>query len=250
MGRNKGCLWIGTSGWVYKHWLGIFYPPKMPGSQQLPFYAEHFDSVEVNYSFYRLPPRSVFEGWREQSPQNFLFAVKASRYLTHIKKLKDPEEPLTRLMESATGLGDKLGPVLVQVPPRWHVDLERLQGFLQALRAYPGQQFTMEFRDRSWLVPEVSEMLKDAGVALCVEVRVNVPLDLTLTAPWTYVRVHGGQHGMGLTEEELVQWAGRIRAWREQGVDVYVYFNNDPEGWAIYNGRRLQELTSATVPSG
>src|SRR5919199_1461873 len=120
-------LQIGTSGWIYKHWMGIFYPPKLPSDQQLSFYTQHFPSVEVNFFFYRLPERSVFESWRSQTPPGFLFAVKGSRYLTHMKKLKDPQEPLSRLMERVEGLQEKLGPILFQFPHTWHLNLERLQ---------------------------------------------------------------------------------------------------------------------------
>jgi uncharacterized protein YecE (DUF72 family) len=130
-------LLLGTSGWVYRHWMGIFYPLPMPSEQQLPFYAQHFPTVEINFSFYRLPERSTFENWRLQTPQDFIFAVKGSRYLTHMKKLKQPEEPLARLMERASGLQEKLGPILFQFPHTWHLNLDRLQPFLDLLQNYP-----------------------------------------------------------------------------------------------------------------
>src|SRR5947209_2305463 len=144
----RGRVWIGTSGWSYKHWLnGAFYPPKLPADQYLPFYAAQFSTVELNYSFYQLPPRSAFEAWRARTPAGFLFAVKASRYLTHVKRLTDPREPLERLLESAGGLGPKLGPLLFQFPPRWPMHLDRLRDFL-ALKAElaPGQRWAFEFR--------------------------------------------------------------------------------------------------------
>lgn len=242
--EGPGQLRIGTSGWVYRHWLDRFYPPKMPSDEQLPFYAREFDSVEVNYSFYRLPPRSVFETWREQVPADFLFAVKASRYLTHLKKLKEPEEPLRRLMESASGLGAKLGPLLFQFAPNWHADVSRLRAFLGALDAYPGIRSTFEFRHTSWFVPEVYSLLERAGAALCIAVRKDEPLNLRLTAPWTYIRVHGGQHGIGLTDAEVRTWAERIQQFRGDSIDTYIYFNNDPDGWAIENARLLRSLVS------
>ena len=211
----------------------------MPGDRQLPFYAERFPTVEVNFSFYRLPERSVFETWRRQTPPDFLFAVKGSRYLTHMKKLKDPEEPLTRLMDRARGLEDKLGPILFQFPHTWHADLERLRTFLDALQAYP-ESFSFEFRHRSWLAPAVYEMLERAGAALCLPVSPTVPLDVRLTAPWTYVRMHSGQYGIGYTEGELAVWADRIRSFLRDQVTVYVYFNNDPEGHALRDAERLR----------
>lgn len=235
-------LLIGTSGWVYKHWMDLFYPPRLSGDQQLPFYAQHFSSVEVNFSFYRLPERSVFETWRMQTPPGFLFAVKGSRYLTHMKKLKDPEEPLSRLMERASGLQEKLGPILFQFPHTWPVNCDRLQFFLELLASYPQQRFTFEFRHPSWLVPQVYELLERAGAALCLPVSPTVPLDMYLSAPWTYIRMHSGQWGVGYSDEELSAWAERIRSFLAQGIEVYVYFNNDPDGHAIHDANRLNAL--------
>ncbi|MBW3622577.1 MAG: DUF72 domain-containing protein [Armatimonadetes bacterium] len=238
--KQKPLLEVGTSGWVYKHWMGLFYPQKMKGEQQLSFYTQHFDTVEVNYSFYHLPERSVFENWRRQTPKGFLFAVKGSRFLTHMKKLKDPEEPLERLMERAAGLGEKLGPILFQFPHFWPLHLERLVPFLELLKAWPDQRFTFEFRHQSWLIPRVYESLENAGAALCLPVSPHVPIDIRLTAPWTYLRFHGGNHGTGYTDDELRWWADRIREFMGQGADVYTYFNNDPEGHAIYDGKQLR----------
>ncbi|MBD2083669.1 DUF72 domain-containing protein [Coleofasciculus sp. FACHB-542] len=237
-------LQIGTSGWVYKHWMNIFYPAQMPGNQQLPFYAQHFPTVEVNFSFYRLPERSVFETWREQTPEGFIFAVKGSRYLTHMKKLKDPAEPLSRLMERAGGLQEKLGPILFQFPHTWPLNIERLQPFLELLSSYPEQRYTFEFRHQSWLIPQVYELLERAGAALCLPVSPTVPLDIRLTAPCTYIRMHSGQWGVGYSDEELSTWASHIRSFLQQKIDVYVYFNNDPDGHAIHDAERLKALLS------
>ncbi len=237
-----GKLQIGTSGWVYKHWMGIFYPLHLPSNQQLSFYAQNFSTVEINFSFYRLPERSVFEGWREQTPSGFLFAVKGSRYLTHMKKLKDPQEPLSRLMERVEGLQEKLGPILFQFPHTWHLNLERLQSFLELLQTYGEQRFTFEFRHSSWLIPQVYKLLENAGVALCLPVSPTVPLDVRLTAPWTYIRMHTGQYGVGYSDEELSIWANRIRLFLQQETDVYIYFNNDPDGYAIHDAQHLCRL--------
>ncbi|MBW4500015.1 MAG: DUF72 domain-containing protein [Scytonema hyalinum WJT4-NPBG1] len=237
-----GKLQIGTSGWVYKHWMGIFYPLHLPSNQQLSFYAQNFSTVEINFSFYRLPERSVFESWREQTPSGFLFAVKGSRYLTHMKKLKDPQEPLSRLMERVEGLQEKLGPILFQFPHTWHLNLERLQSFLELLQTYGEQRFTFEFRHSSWLIPQVYKLLENAGVALCLPVSPTVPLDVRLTAPWTYIRMHTGQYGVGYSDEELSIWANRIRLFLQQEADVYIYFNNDPDGYAIHDAQHLCRL--------
>lgn len=233
---------IGTSGWVYKHWRGLFYPEGLRPDREFGFYAERFDTVEINYTYYHLPERSVFEGWREQAPPGFLYAVKASRYLTHMKKLKDPEEPLTRLMERAEGLGDRLGPILFQLHWRWGVNVERLRAFVELLGRYPDHRFTFEFRNASWLTPEVYGILERAGMALCLPVHPHMPVDIRLTAPWTYLRFHGGNHGIGYTEGELAWWADRIREFQSQGAEVFAYFNNDLEGHAIRDAPRLREM--------
>ena len=239
---NHDRVWIGTSGWVYKHWMSIFYPPRMPGAAQLPFYAERFDTVEVNYSFYRLPERSVFETWRAQTPIDFLFAVKGSRYLTHMRKLKEPEEPLQRLMERAGGLGDKLGPILFQFPGAWRLNVERLAAFMAELRAYPAGRYAFEFRHPTWLVPEVYSLLEEAGAALCLPSHPQMPLDVKLTAPWTYIRMHTGRYGTGYSDPELQEWAARIEGFRRDGVETFVYFNNDPGGHALRDADRLAGL--------
>jgi uncharacterized protein YecE (DUF72 family) len=242
--------WIGTSGWSYKHWEnGNFYPPKTPAEERLPFFAQYFSTVEINYSYYQLPPRSTFERWRQRSPAEFLFAVKASRYLTHMKKLKEPQEPLQRLLHNASGLGPKFGPVLFQFPRRWALDLERLTDFLAALRAHPPHQYAFEFRHTSWLVAEVYAFLRTSNAALCLPVGWSLPLDVQLTADWTYIRFHGGTHGVGFEDDELAPWAARIRGWRDAGIESYSYFNNDTL-WhgrpaAIDNARRLREMVGA-----
>jgi uncharacterized protein YecE (DUF72 family) len=237
-----GKLQIGTSGWVYKHWMNIFYPAHCKSEQQLSFYAQHFSTVEINFSFYKLPERFIFESWRSQTPEKFIFAVKGSRYLTHMKKLKDPIEPLSRLMERASGLQEKLGPILFQFPHTWHINIERLQPFLELLQTYPQQRFTFEFRHSSWLIPEVYKLLERAGVALCLPVSPTVPLDVCLTTPWTYIRMHQGQSSISYSDEELTTWAERIRSFLAQGFDVYVYFNNDPDGYAIRDAQQLQRI--------
>jgi uncharacterized protein YecE (DUF72 family) len=239
-------VWIGTSGWSYKHWDKTFYPDMLPAAEQLAFYAQNFGTVEINYSYYQLPPRSTFEAWKKTAPPGFTFAVKASRYLTHMKKLKDPEEPLQRLLDHAEGLGTKLGPLLFQFPGQWNLNLERLSEFLEALGAHPRHRYAFEFRHKSWLVGEVYELLRARNAALCLPVGWGIPLDVQLTADWTYIRFHGGEHTVSFADDELAPWAQRIRAWREKGLDSYSYFNNDAV-WrgrpaAIDNARRLREM--------
>jgi uncharacterized protein YecE (DUF72 family) len=245
-------LWIGTSGWVYRHWEGIFYPPSLPPGGHLSYYAARFPSVEVNFTFYRLPERDVFEAWRRQTPAGFLFAVKGSRYLTHMKKLRDPDEPLSRLMERASGLEEKLGPLLFQFPHTWRADIGRLRAFLAAAGSDAPRRLAFEFRHASWLVPPVYAALEEAGAALCLPVHPTIPLDVRLTAPWTYIRMHGGRAGIGYDDEELASWAGRIDAFLHGGTDVYVYFNNDPQGHAVRDAARLRRrlAPAGTVVAG
>jgi uncharacterized protein YecE (DUF72 family) len=243
-------VWIGTSGWSYKHWEnGKFYPPDMPGAEHLGFYAQQFATVEINYSYYQLPPRDTFALWRQKSPTGFVFAAKASRYLTHMKKLKEPEEPLQRLLHNASGLSEKLGPLLFQFPRQWAVNLARLREFLGALRAHPRHQYAFEFRHKSWLVADVYDCLRENNAALCLPIGWDIPLDIQITADWTYLRFHGGAHSHFFEDDELAPWAKRIREWRDRGVDSYSYFNNDSL-WhdrpaAIDNARRLLEMVGA-----
>jgi uncharacterized protein YecE (DUF72 family) len=241
---------IGTSGWSYKHWeRGMFYPAELAAAEYLPFYAQHFPTVEINYSYYQLPPRKTFATWRQRSPDGFVFAVKASRYLTHMKKLREPDEPLQRLLDHAGGLEEKLGPILFQFPRQWRVNLPRLTDFLAALEKQPQHRYAFEFRHQTWLCPEVYALLRSAGTALCLPIGWGIPLDVQLTADWTYLRFHGGEHGIAFSDDELKPWAKRIRGWLKDGVDSYSYFNNDTiedaRAPAIDNARRLQELVSA-----
>jgi len=216
----------------------------------LPFYADRFSTVEINRSYYRLPSREVFEGWRAQTPPGFLFAVKASRFLTHMKKLNDPEEPLERLMTAACGLEEKLGPVLFQFPRQWRLNLYRLDGFLPLLKQYPSVRFAFEFRHDSWLVRAVYERLERAGCALCLPVGWGIPLDVRITAPWTYIRMHGGESSNAFADDELQRWAGRIAGFLDDGRDAYVYFNNDPFGDAVRDADRLRSLLRGHADQG
>ena len=242
-GKAKGTVWIGTSGWVYKHWRnGVFYPKGLAANEQLAFYADNFKTVEINFSFYRLPERSVFESWREQTPKGFLFAVKGSRYLTHMKKLNDPQESLERLETRAAGLNEKLGPILFQFPHTWPIHIERLENFVQLLKSHRRQRFAFEFRHKSWLTNEVFDLLKSVDAALCIPVAPGIPCEGQLVASWSYLRFHRGARGVGFGQKELSLWAERIRAFSEKGAEVFAYFNNDPGGFAIRDARRLREM--------
>jgi len=235
-------LRIGTSGWAYSHWKQRFYPSDVPPRQWLEFYAGHFDSVEINASFYHLPPAATFAGWRERTPPGFLFAVKAPRQITHWRRLANCEEALGTFLDRAKLLGEKLGPVLFQCPPRWRADAELLGEFLACLPQ--GPHYVFEFRDPSWLCEEVYGELRQAGAGLCRSSSPAFPDAAVETAPFVYLRMHGGTslYNSCYSEEELAIWAKRVRAWREGGLAAYVYFNNDARAYAVENARSLARL--------
>jgi uncharacterized protein YecE (DUF72 family) len=236
---------IGCSGWQYKHWRGDFYPADQSTSQWLAIYTRSFDTVELNNSFYRLPEAATFRGWRERTPDNFLFAVKASRFLTHLKKLKDPEEPLARFFERATELGPKLGPVLYQLPPRWPVDLDRLARFLAALPG--GARHTIEFREPSWYGKDVLDRLEASKVALCLHDMSGSTSPRLRIGPFVYVRFHGTtRYGGAYADEDLARWAEWLLTEHATGRDVFCYFNNDVGGHAPRNALTLRRLMTGT----
>lgn len=242
----QGRLLVGTSGYVYGHWRRVFYPRDVPARSWLPFYALHFATVELNRPFYRLPEAPTFRAWARQVPPGFVFAVKASRYLTHLRRLREPGPPLTRLLRRAGGLGPALGPVLFQLPERFHLNVDRLDALVGALRRQrrvPGLRVVLEVRHPSWLVPEVHDRLRRANVALCVADWRSCPVRGPLTADFVYVRRHGGRRrGGGYHDGALRADAREIRRWLRGGRDVYVYFNNDGGGWAVRNADRLVAL--------
>jgi uncharacterized protein YecE (DUF72 family) len=234
-------LRIGCSGWQYAHWRGNFYPAELSQSRWFAHYALTFDTVEINNSFYRLPPAETFDKWKEQAPPHFLYAVKASRFLTHMKKLKDPEDPLQRFFENATHLGRRLGPVLYQLPPRFPLNLERLERFLRAVpRKY---HHTVEFRDASWYDERVYDLLRRYKVALCLHDMEGSAISKIVVGPFIYVRFHHGtkKYGGRYPDERLDEWAEWLAARYKDGLDVFAYFNNDTGGHAPRDAVRLRE---------
>jgi uncharacterized protein YecE (DUF72 family) len=236
---------IGCSGWNYKSWRGPFYPRALAASSWLAFYAERFDTVEVNNTFYRLPERSTFAAWRAGAPKDFLFAVKASRFLTHMKKLREPDEPVARLFSSAEGLGRKLGPVLYQLPANLGIDLERLDTFLRALpRSSSGKRIrhVMEFRNPSWYVADTFQLLRSRGVALCLHDKLGSTIADPFVGPFVYVRFHGtsGTYSGSYEQPALDAWAHRLAEQLRDGREVFAYFNNDPNAVAVENALRLR----------
>jgi uncharacterized protein YecE (DUF72 family) len=238
-------VFIGTSGWQYRDWRGVLYPPGVPQRRWLEYYTSQYQTVENNGTFYRLPSRETFGGWQERTPPGFVMAVKASRYLTHIRRLRDPAEPVARMLGAAAGLGARLGPVLLQLPPTLAADLPLLADCLAEITGRWGElagagagpaRVAVEPRHPTWWSPAVRELLAEHGAALCWADRLGRPVTpLWRTAGWGYLRLHEGtahprpRYG----QAALRSWARRLaEAWPE-GEDVYVYFNNDPGGAAV-----------------
>jgi uncharacterized protein YecE (DUF72 family) len=237
-----GSIHIGTSGWHYKHWVSTFYPAEAKPRDFTSHYLQHFRTVEINNSFYKLPSAETFAAWRDSVPPDFLFAVKASRFITHMKKLKDPHQSSIRFFEQVAALQEKLGPILFQLPPFWHVNTERLARFLAVLP--PQYRYAFEFRHPSWYAPEVLALLRQYGAAFFIYELEGHLSPFEITSDMVYVRLHGpgAKYQGSYSEEGLQWWAGRCREWQQQGLQVFVYFDNDEQGFAAFNARRLQEL--------
>ena len=240
-----GYFRVGCSGWMYPHWRGNFYPEKLPAARWLEHYASVFDTVELNNSFYRLPEGERFSAWRRQTPEGFLFAVKASRYLTHMRKLKDPRDPLRLFFSRADCLGGKLGPVLYQLPPRWKPDLERFEIFLDELPVR--RRHVVEFREPGWYWEDVFALLERHGVALCLHDMRGSESPRRTTASFTYLRYHGSgaRYGGRYPLRALRRETAWIRERLDSGTDVYAYFNNDSGGHAPRDALRLKRLVDS-----
>jgi uncharacterized protein YecE (DUF72 family) len=237
-----GSARVGCSGWQYKHWRGNFYSNDLTQARWFEHYASVFDTVEINNSFYRLPEASTFASWAIRAPQRFIFAVKASRFLTHMKKLKDPDEPIERLFSRMRSLGRHLGPVLYQLPPGWKLDRGRLESFLEALPR--GVPHVVEFRDLSWYADDVLEMLERHRVALCLHDMRGSASGRQRVGPIVYVRFHGasGTYSGSYPDDRLEDWADWLALQRGAGTDVYAYFNNDVGGHAPRNAVTLRRF--------
>lgn len=235
---------IGTSGWQYRDWRGAFYPARLPQREWLEHYAERFALVEVNNTFYRLPERATFEDWAARTPEDFEFVVKASRFLTHVRRLQEPAEPVARLLEHAAGLGAKLGPVLLQLPPNLRAEPARLAGTLDRFPA--GRRLAVEPRHPSWFADEVYDLLSERGAALCLTDRAGRRGPVERTADWAFLRLHEGTasprpyYGDGA----LASWVKRLAQRWPSNADCYVFFNNDPGACAPRNAARFAQLAA------
>ena len=234
---------IGTSGYSYKHWVGRYYPAGMKPADWLPHYLRDFDTVELNNTFYTLPKEETFDNWRRKTPHDFLFAVKGSRFLTHMIKLKDAERGLVNFMPRAERLRWKLGPILWQLPPRWNVNVERLEEFLALLPRE--HRYTFELRNESWMTDAVYDVLRRYNAAFCIYELAGYRSPLEITADWTYVRLHGPtefKYQGSYSDEQLAEWAARIRSWSRKMKAIYVYFDNDDSAYAVENALTLKRL--------
>jgi uncharacterized protein YecE (DUF72 family) len=243
-------FFIGTSGYNYPHWWnGTFYPSDLPQKKWLEYYTEYFDTVELNVSFYRLPKKEVFEGWYKRTPKKFVFAVKGSRFITHIKRLKDCRESLSLLLDHASPLREKLGVVLWQLPPRFKFQKERLEEFCVLLSTLPRSKLhrhAFEFRDESWFCNEAFRILEEFRFAFCIAHGSGLPFIEKITSNFIYLRLHGGEvlYGSNYSDKELKRWAGTIQDWTKKDKTVFVYFNNDAYGFAVKNALTLKKLVS------
>jgi uncharacterized protein YecE (DUF72 family) len=241
---------IGTSGYNYPHWWnGTFYPAHLPQRKWLEFYADYFDTVELNVSFYRLPTKEVFQGWYKRTPKRFSFGLKGSRFITHLKRLKECREPLSLLIDRASPLKEKLGAVLWQLPPRFRFQKDRLEEFCVLLSTLPRSKslrHAFEFRDESWFCREALQLLEEFDFALCIAHGSGLPYFEAVTSGFIYLRLHGGEtlYGSDYSDRELTQWAEKILGWEKKGKTVFVYFNNDAYGFAVKNALLLKKMLS------
>lgn len=242
MKYKKGEIHIGTSGWHYKHWIGNFYPESMKAADYFEFYMKHFHTVEINNSFYKLPPEKTFTQWKNAAHNRFIYAVKANRFITHMKKLKDPEKSLEKFLHNIVFLEDRLGPVLFQLPPKWKCNIDRLKAFLEALPSH--FKYTIEFRDQTWYAEEVYALLKKHNVAFCIYELEHHLSPIKTTADFIYIRLHGPEQKYQgkYTDDQMQKWAEDCKRWASEGIDVFLYFDNDQNGYAVQNALLLNKL--------
>lgn len=239
---NIGKLYIGTSGWCYNNWVGNFYPRDLNKNKWLKYYSKYFNTVEINSSFYHLTRKETFNNWALQTPDNFVFVVKASRYITHIKKLVDCSEPFKKLLDSALGLGNKLGLFLFQLPPNLKKNIIKLEDFFKII--LKNYRYVFEFRNESWFCDEVYNLLNEFGAGIVISSSPSFPYHEIITGNLCYIRMHGSEqlYSSSYSEKELQKLSALIRKNLKKNINTYVYFNNDAFGYAIENARKLVEL--------
>lgn len=246
--KDLAKVYVGTSGFTYAHWGGgVFYPADLAQTKWLEYYSQHFTTVEINASFYHLPKRTVFENWHRRTPKNFVFSVKGSRFITHVKKIRGTSEPLERFFAAVSGLSEKLQVVLWQLPPGLRANPEILKGFLELIRRHPVGRATrqaFEFRHESWFTEDIYAVLRSFGACLSIAHSRRFPCAEELTADFVYLRFHGGSalYASNYSRRELAVWAKKCKTWLKEGKDIYAYFNNDVGGYAVANAKTLTKL--------
>jgi len=245
---SKGKIFIGTSGWVYSHWEGIFYPESLNSKDKLKYFSQHFKTTEVNYSFYHLPKPTTYQNWYSQTPGDFLFALKASRFITHIKRLKGAGGAWKIFIKNALNLKEKLGPILFQFPSNFQAtpeNIKRLEAFLKFI-SNNRLRFAFEFRHQSWCQDKTYKILKKYNTAWVIADSPRYPKVEQVTTDFVYLRLHGSKilFSSKYSKKELKDFAQKIKKWLKQNKDVFVYFNNDAYGYAVENAKTLKNLTS------
>lgn len=236
---------IGTSGWHYDHWEEPFYPEGTSRKDQLPYYTNIFNTVEINNSFYQLPSEGTFENWYRSTPDHFIFSVKANRYITHMKNLMDVEEPLENFISGCKILKEKLGALLFQLPPQWNINLERFRKFADLLP--DGYQIALEFRNESWFSEQIFEILREKNISFCIYELGEKESPILTTADFVYIRLHGpaGPYQGDYSEDSLKNWAEKIENWVSQDKEVYLYFDNDQKGYAPKNAQEIEQMINS-----
>jgi uncharacterized protein YecE (DUF72 family) len=241
--KRKGKLLIGTSGWAYDHWKKIFYPEDLNDKDKLKYFSKHFKTTEINYSFYHLPRPEIYQKWYQETPADFIFSVKTSRFITHIKRLKDIEKPWKIFLKNTLNLKEKLGPILFQFPPNFKAteeNIKRLNDFLKLINRYK-LKYAFEFRDQSWCNKEIYNLLKKYNIAWVIADSLAYPKAEVITSDFVYIRMHGSKilFSSKYIKKELQDLSQKIKKWQGQGLDVYCYFNNDAYGFAVENAKEL-----------
>lgn len=239
---KKGQIHIGTSGFYYKHWVGLFYPKGTKSKDWFAYYMQYFDTVELNSPFYNMPTLERFENWYQITPDSFIYSVKASRYISHIKRLHEVEDSVDLFLKNVIGLKEKLGVILIQLPPNLEYDRERFFRFIEYLPT--NFRYTIEFRNQSWYREEVYTLLRMHNITFCIYHLNHHLSPIITTADFLYVRLHGpgGKYKGSYNEENLQNWAAHLEGWRKIGLDIYLYFDNDFSAYAVYNALRLKEM--------
>jgi len=239
-------IFIGTSGYNYTHWTNKFYPKDVPQKRWLEFYAQTFNSVELNVTFYRLPKDIIFQNWHKRTPSDFRFVIKGSRFITHIKRLRGCKDPLNLFMQRAAHLKEKLACVLWQMPPNLSYDAKRIKSFIMHLKKWPQYLYSFEFRNESWFNDELYGIFRENNINLCIADSPSYPYRETLTSNFLYLRFHGGKklYGSNYSSSELKKWKNKSVMWMKGKNTLFAFFNNDAYGFAVENALYFQKLLS------